>query len=250
MSKHEKIDMEYNSEKEDIIIAEYGRNIQKMLEYARDVEDDRLRQAYVEKIIDLMMQINPQSRNMDDYKEKLWKHALRIGNYALRVTPPAGINPSAEDAHKRPEKIPYPVYEAKYRHYGHNIQVLIRKALEMPPGPKRLGFIHTIASYMKLAYKTWNRDHFITDEVIKSDIEALSEGQLSLDENATIENLAPVGGPNNSSSTSTHRRRPGGKSYSNGDYNRGGNRQGYNQGSGNNGKNKSRSRYQNKRKGN
>ena len=64
--------------------------------------------------------------------------------------------------------IPYPVSEARYRHYGHNVQVLIKKALEMEPGEKQDGFVRTIGSYMKLAYRTWNKEHFVSDDVIKT----------------------------------------------------------------------------------
>jgi hypothetical protein len=175
--------MAYNSERDNLIIPEYGRHVQNLVEEAKKVESPEERQVFVSKIVDLMMQIHPQSRNIEDYIDKLWKHVFRISNYELDgVMPPNGELPTAEDAAKRPEMISYPESEAKFRHYGHNVQYLIKKAIEMPEGPKRDGFVAVIASYMKLAYRTWNKEHFVSDEVVKSDLESLSGGKLVLKE--------------------------------------------------------------------
>ena len=78
--------------------------------------------------------------------------------------------------------MPYPATATRFRHYGNNIQALIQKAIAMPEGPKREGFVEVIASYMKLAYKTWNKEHFVSDDVVKDDLEILSDGQLELHE--------------------------------------------------------------------
>lgn len=174
--------MEYNSQREDLIIPEYGRHVQELIRHAKTIEDPRQRQVFVEKTIQLMMQIHPQSRNVEDYRDKLWKHVFRIADYELEVEPPTGVKPSPEDAHKRPEMIPYPEKEVRFRHYGHNVQKLIQKAVTMPPGPKRDGFVAVIGSYMKLAYKTWNKDHYVSDETVKNDLQVLSNGQLVLTE--------------------------------------------------------------------
>lgn len=175
--------MNYNSERDNLIIPEYGRHVQNLVEEAKQIEDSAERQVFVAKIVDLMMQIHPQSRNVEDYIDKLWKHVFRISKYELEeVVPPNGKVPTEEDAAKRPEMINYPESEAKFRHYGHNVQHLIKKAIEMPEGPKRDGFVAVIASYMKLAYRTWNKEHFVSDEVVKSDLESLSNGKLVLRE--------------------------------------------------------------------
>ncbi|GJM33094.1 MAG: hypothetical protein DHS20C18_20950 [Saprospiraceae bacterium] len=181
--------MEYNSSRENLAIPEYGRHVQNLVNYAKTIEDDDFRQAFIERILDLMMQMHPQNKIMDDYKEKLWKHLFRIANYELNVKVPGGHIPTKEEAEKKPEKIPYPASEARYRHYGNNVQRLIKKALEMEAGPVRDGFVATIGSYMKLAYRTWNKEHYVSDETIKSDLETLSGGILTLDDDATIDNL-------------------------------------------------------------
>lgn len=211
------MDMEYNSSREELIIPEYGRHVQKLVNYAKTIEDPAYRQAFVEKIIDLMMQMHPQSRNMDDYRERLWKHLFRIADYELDVAPPSGHRPTREESSKKPEVIPYPHSEAKFRHYGNNLQHLIQKAIAMPEGPKKEGFVEVIASYMKLAYKTWNKEHYVSDEVIKSDLESLSDGKLTMPEESSIDNLSSgrrrskrSGPPNGSGSKDRSYRNKGG----------------------------------------
>lgn len=184
------MDMEYNSERESLVIPEYGRNIQKLINHARDIEDPELRQHFAEKVIDLMMQMHPQNRNVEDYRDKLWKHLFRIARYDLDVMPPNGITPTPEDGIKKPEKVGYPVIEARFRHYGHNVQRLIKKAIDMEDGPVKEGFVEVIGSYMKLAYRTWNKEHYVSDDIIKGDLESLSGGKLILKENSSIDNLA------------------------------------------------------------
>lgn len=183
-------ELEYNSQREKLIIPEYGRNVQKLINHARAIEDPELRQAFVERVVDLMMQMHPQNRNIDDYREKLWKHAFRIGRYEISVKPPNGIIPTQEDEMKRPEKVDYPQKEARYRHYGHNVQKLIKKALSMEPGPIRDGFVSVIGSYMKLAYRTWNKEHYVSDEIIKNDLSTLSNGALTLSDDTSLDNLS------------------------------------------------------------
>lgn len=185
--------MEYNSKKEELIIPEYGRNIQAMIRYARELPNRAERQAFIEEIVILMMQMHPQNRNLEDYRDKMWKHVFRIAEYNLDVMPPNGEIPRPEDSRKKPEKVPYPTKETKFRHYGHNVQRLVAKALQMEEGPKKEGFVQVIGSYMKLAYKTWNREHYVSDDIIIDDLEHLSGGKLKLLEDASLDNLSRGG---------------------------------------------------------
>jgi len=185
---------EYNSSQSQITITEYGRNVQKLVEHAKSIVNPAERQAFAERIIWLMQQISPQSRNVEDYREKLWKHLFRIADYGLEVSPPEGIVVKPEDAKKHPDKVPYPESQAQFRHYGHNVQRMIQQALEMPEGPKKDGFIAVIGAYMKLAYKTWNREHYVSDEVIKSDLANLSGGQIVIDDAISLDDLAAPNG--------------------------------------------------------
>jgi hypothetical protein len=186
--------MEYNSNKEELIIPEYGRNVQNMIRYARTIPNREERQHFIEQVVALMMQMHPQNRNLEDYRDKLWKHVFRIAEYDLDVLPPNGEIPSPESRVKRPERVPYPTKESKYRHYGHNVQKLIDKAISMEEGPKKDGFVHVIGSYMKLAYKTWNREHYVSDDIILDDLEALSKGKLKMIDDVSLDNLSRGGG--------------------------------------------------------
>jgi len=216
-----KVDIEYNTEKPLIEYPEYGRSIQEMLLYARTIESRPLRQKTAEAIIGLMMQLVPPggNRNMDDYREKLWNHAFAITNYELDVTPPTGINIVREEERPKPEPVGYPASATRFRHYGNSIQALIKKAIEMPDGPKKEGFVEVIASYMKLAYKTWNKEHYVSDDIVKEDLESLSDGQLVLHEgHDSLDKLAAGagkhdkdrGGRNNNNNPRNRKQRPGG----------------------------------------
>ncbi|MEN9609351.1 MAG: hypothetical protein RLZZ628_165 [Bacteroidota bacterium] len=183
-------DLQYNTGLEELIMPEYGRNVQQLVRHAQTIKDHQYRQAFCEQIVDLIQQLYPQSKNIDDYREKLWKHLFHIAKYNLEAYTPSGEVPRPEDAKKKPERVPYPLQDTRFRHYGNNVQVLIRRALEMEPGAIKDGFVQAIGSYMKLAYKTWNKEHFVSDEIIKNDLAILSANKLSLEDASSIDNLA------------------------------------------------------------
>jgi len=178
------IDIEYNTERPDIIYPEYGRSIQEMIQHAKTIESPQKRQATVESIVGLMITLSPSNpnRNMDDFKEKLWNHVFAIAGPGLDVTPPPGIIIVKEEDRPKPEPLGYPASSTRKRHYGSSVHQLIQKAIEMPEGTKREGFVEVIASYMKLAYKTWNKEHYVSDDIVKEDLEILSNGMLVLHE--------------------------------------------------------------------
>jgi hypothetical protein len=182
----------YNSQKEILEFPEYGRNIQEMILYAKTIGDLAQRQAYIEAIVTLMYQMNPQSKNVDDYKDKLWKHVFQIAEFQLGgVLPPSGQSPTPENTiKKRPEALGYPKINHRFRHYGNHVSLMIQKALTLEEGPIKEGYVSTIGSYMKLAYRTWNKEHFVSDDIIKTDLELLSDGKLSLDDDASFNSLA------------------------------------------------------------
>lgn len=188
-----KMDIAYNTSRNELVMPEYGRHVQLMVEEAKKLTDNVYRQAFVEKIVDLMYIMNPQDREVEDYRDRLWKHVFRIAGYDLEgVVPPNGIVPTPENDIKKPEHIQYPGTQLRFRHYGHYIQELIKKAKEMESGPIKEGLVAAIGSYMKLAYKTWNKDHYVSDEVIKNDLVTLSGGILSMPDEVAIENLLPA----------------------------------------------------------
>lgn len=181
--------MEYNSARELLIIPEYGRNVQKLILHAKSIEDLEERNQFMYQIVELMLQMSPQSKNMDDARQRIWQHVFHIAGYDLELTLPEGIIIHEDYEDRRPEPMDYPVKGVRFRHYGHNVQNLVGKALQMEEGPKRDGFVEAIGNYMKLAYKTWNREHYISDEIIINDLESLSNGELTMRENASLDTL-------------------------------------------------------------
>lgn len=204
--------MEYNSQKGHLVIPEYGRNVQNMIFQIRDMEDKEKRQRLAEAVIELMYQMNTADRSNPDYKEKLWRHLFYIADYKIDVIPPDGDIPNPETSAMRPGIIAYAPNLRKNRHYGKLVQDLIAKAVAMEEGEKRDEFTMIIASYMKMAYRTWNREHFVSDGVIKQDLEKISGGVLTMDDEETIDVIA-TSAPRNTNST--HHRNKGGRNNNN-----------------------------------
>lgn len=190
MKKVKEFQMPYNSQLERLIMPEYGRNVHQLVEYAKTIPDRQYRQAFCEEIINLIQQLYPQAKNVEDYRDKLWQHLFQIARYEIDVLPPSGEIKREGLQRKRPEPMPYPKGATSLRHYGNNVRSLIQRAVEMENSPIKEGFVNAIASYMKLAYRTWNREHFVSDELIKTDLETLSKGMLRLEDSETIENLS------------------------------------------------------------
>ncbi len=235
------IEIEYNSAKESISYPEYGRYIHQLLEHACTIEHDGRRQKTVESIVQMMQLLTPNTRGVEDYKERLWNHAFAIGNYQLNVQAPKGITIVPKTERPGPEPVPYPEPNTKFRHYGASIQKMIEKAIEMPDGPKKEGLVEVTASYMKLAYKTWSKEHYVSDEIVKEDLVLLSDGQLELHEGHssldTLSNNAHKQGnkekninlsprttkakkPNNNNSNNNKKKAPAPKGGASGNYRR------------------------------
>ncbi len=179
--------MEYNTSRGDIVIPEYGRHMQLLIENAKKIENREERQAFVEKVVDLIQQMYPQTRNVDDYVAKLWSHVFRIADYDLDVDPPCEIL-SREEVYKRPEALPYPGNKVKFRHYGKNVQEMVAKATAIEDSELRDEYVQVIGAYMKMAYKTWNGEH-VSDDMIRKNLVKISDGALELEEDANIDNL-------------------------------------------------------------
>lgn len=206
------IDFRYNTLKPTITISEYGRSIHEMIQKARELEDDEYRQAFVEAIVELMLRMHPQTKNVEDYIEKIWRHVFRIAQYDLKgVVPPSGVIPSLEEDKLQPNEVPYPVSEVKFRHYGHNIQTMIKKAIAMEDGYKKQEYVRIIANYMKMAYMNWNKEHFVNDNIIIDDLVQLSRGKLNLSEDTILSSRPTDNSKRRAKSAATHKQ--GGKRF-------------------------------------
>ena len=191
---------EYNSERERLIIPEYGRHIQRLVQHVKTIDDRDHRNFYAKEIIRLMVQMVPQNKNVGDFQAKLWKHLFKIANYQLDVDVPEGVDVSPEKEEIQLPKVEYPQTRQKYPQYGHHVSRMIEKAIAMEDGPKKQAFIRIIASYMKMAYKNWNKDHNFTEEMIKNDLDLISSGQLTIGEDMQLDYFNNVKRPKRRSS--------------------------------------------------
>lgn len=168
--------MEYNTTRSRMLMPEYGRNVQKMVEYLMTVEDRDKRLQQAEIIIELMGTLNPHLKTIEDYKHKLWDHLFQMTEFNLDVDSPYPC-PTPESVFKKPEVLPYPQSPIKHRHLGRNIQGLLDKAMVETDEEKRYGLTQAIGYYMKLAYGNWHKEP-VHDDMIKNELAELSGGKL------------------------------------------------------------------------
>ena len=182
--------MEYNTQRAHMIIPEYGRNVQKMIDYTISMEDieKRTQTAYV--IVNIMSQIKPGIRDSTDYQRTLWDHMYIISNFRMVVDGPFPP-PSREELERKPEKIAYSSGKIKYPHYGKNIEGMIEKAINYEEGPEKEALILTIANHLKKSYLNWNRDS-VNDETIVKHLRELSRGQLVLAEDSRLSSTGEI----------------------------------------------------------
>lgn len=202
---------DYNTQKDGLLIREYGRNTQNLINQAKQIEDREERQAYIEKIVRLIMSMHPHTRNVDDYRLKVWSHVLKMADYDLDVDIPDNL-PDARKKRK-PDHVAYPKNTKRLRHYGRNVRIMIEKAKGMEDKEKQEAYITVIAAYMKMSYKTWNREN-VNDEVICQEFARLAKGELEVPAGTNIDSLiAPrknkTGGNSGSSNNSSGRNKSG-----------------------------------------
>ncbi|MEC7159894.1 MAG: DUF4290 domain-containing protein, partial [Bacteroidota bacterium] len=130
--------MEYNTDKTALRLREYGRNVQHMANYAKDLSDNEEKKKWAELIIQVMSQLNPSVRSMEDYKTKLWQHIGIIAEGSLVEFAPEGSVPSEEtEETASSNQVVYPTTNAKERHYGSHIVQLVQKVSAMEEGEKK-----------------------------------------------------------------------------------------------------------------
>ena len=168
--------MEYNTTRNHLAMREYGRHIQKMIEYLLTIEDQETRQRNAYAVIELMGFLNPHLKNVEDFRHKLWDHLFLISDFKLAVDSPYPI-PTRETLKSKPGPLPYPKRYPKFSHLGKNLELVINKALHEEMPEKRQGFANAIAYYMKLAYNNWHKDQ-VHDDAIQQELTNITQGQL------------------------------------------------------------------------
>tara|TARA_B100000795_G_scaffold263296_1_gene242261 strand:- start:39553 stop:40227 length:675 start_codon:yes stop_codon:yes gene_type:complete len=171
-------DIEYNTERPHLIIPEYGRHIQKMVDQAVAEQDVEKRNKQAKSIISVMGNLNPHLRDVADFQHKLWDQLFIISDFKLDVESPYE-KPSAEALRELPVGLEYPQNYPKYRFYGNNIKRMIDVAIGWEDGDKKDGLVLTIANHMKKCFLNWNKDT-VEDDVIFVHLFELSEGKLNL----------------------------------------------------------------------
>lgn len=168
----------YNTEDDPLIISEYGRSIQKMVEKVCDVEDRVRRTMLAEGIIQVMISLNPQIRELDNYEQKLWDHLYFISGFRLDVDGPYP-KPQPEDVRRAPEPVPYKDELIKFRFYGRNLQQMVERAAEMEDSEQKLALINYIASFMVNSSRNWN-DENLDNRTVVEHLRTLSKGVLNM----------------------------------------------------------------------
>lgn len=171
-------ELEYNSERPLLIIPEYGRHIQKLVNHCVSLEKKEERNTMAQAIVDVMGNLQPHLRDVPDFKHKLWDQLFIMSNFKLDVDSPYSL-PSKEDFQEKPEPLAYPKSASKYRYYGNNIQTMINVALSWEDGEKKDALLFTIANHMKKCYLNWNKDT-VDDIVIFNHLYDLSDGKIDL----------------------------------------------------------------------
>ncbi len=168
--------MEYNTTRNFLVMREYGRHIQKMVEYLLTIEDKEERQRNAFAVIELMGFLNPHLKNVEDFRHKLWDHLFLISDFKLDVESPYPI-PTRETLKAKPERLRYPKRYPKFNHLGKNIEIVIDKALKEENPEKKQGFANAIAYYMKLTYSNWHKE-LVHDDNIQTELSSMTMGEL------------------------------------------------------------------------
>lgn len=181
--------MEYNTTRNHLIIREYGRHIQKMVDYLLSIEDKKKRQDQAHVVIELMGFLNPHLKNVEDFRHKLWDHLFLISDFKLDVESPYPI-PTRETLKAKPLPLHYPKRYPKYNHLGKNIEVVINKALAEENPDKKQGFANAIAYYMKLSYNNWHKEN-VQDDTIQAELTAITKGELEFNNRPFVRQYRP-----------------------------------------------------------
>ena len=172
--------LEYNTEREHLIIPEYGRHMQKMINHATSRETKEERNKYAKAIIAVMGNLQPHLRDVPDFQHKLWDQLYIMSDFKLDVDFPFE-KPSREVLEARPEPLKYPQNYPKYRFYGNNIKSMIDVANSWEDGEMKEALVFTIANHMKKCFLNWNKDT-VEDIVIFNHLFELSSGKINLKE--------------------------------------------------------------------
>ncbi len=168
--------MDYNSQRRKLLLPEYGRNVQNMVDHMNSIpdKDHRTRCAYA--IVSVMGNMFPMLRDMSEFQQKLWDHITIMSDYNIDIDSPVPL-PTREMIEVKHQKLPYPNEHIKIKHYGKNIEELVELAIEMEDDFMKKQLVLLLSNHMKKLFLSWNKD-VVNDEKIFDDLRLLSKGQL------------------------------------------------------------------------
>ncbi|MPM08963.1 hypothetical protein SDC9_55279 [bioreactor metagenome] len=176
--------MDYNTQRKKLIMPEYGRNVQKMIEYVKGIEDKEKRNEQIKTVLTVMGILNPSLRDISDFRHKLWDHVQIISDFDIDIESPYPT-PTKETFSTKPHPIPLETTPLKAAHYGRNIQNMIDMVAAKEDGEVKDNMVRVLANYMRQQYLIWNKDS-VTEETIFADIKRLSGGKLVVGPNIHI----------------------------------------------------------------
>jgi len=182
--------MEYNTTRGNLIISEYGRNVQDMINYICEQEDREKRNRMASTLVNILANMHPDMRDQGDVKHKLWDHVHVMSDFRLDVDSPYPIPPRPKDA-PGPKRVNYTQEDIKLRPYGKYMQRIIEKATEFEDGPEKDALVRIIANGLKKMYLNWNRDS-VNDELIHEHLSLLSAGRLKLHEDDRLHSTVDI----------------------------------------------------------
>ncbi len=170
--------LEYNTIREELIIPEYGRHIQKMINYASSRESKEERNKLANSIISVMGNLQPHLRDVPDFQHKLWDQLFIMSDFKLDADSPFE-KPSREVLNAKPDPLSYPQNFPKYRFYGNNIKIMIDESAKWDAGEMKEALVLTIANHMKKCFLNWNKDS-VKDQVIFDHLYELSDSKIDI----------------------------------------------------------------------
>lgn len=172
--------VKYNTQQKKLILPEYGRNIQNMVDYCVSISDREERTRCANTIINIMGNMFPHLRDVNDFKHILWDHLAIMSDFSLDIDYPYEVV-KRENMYRKPQRLPYTQSRFAYKHYGKNLENMIKAATVYEDGEQKQYLIQLLANHMKKSFLTWNKE-VVDDRKIFKDMEQLSDGKIILDE--------------------------------------------------------------------
>ncbi|NLD63076.1 MAG: DUF4290 domain-containing protein [Bacteroidales bacterium] len=197
---------DYNTQRKRMALPEYGRNVLKMIEHIKNIKDPEERSRAAKTVIQIMGNLNPNLKEVTDFKHKLWDHLMIIADFDLDVDSPYPA-PDRKKLDEKPNRVPYHNGDIKYAHYGRIVPAMIEAAASMDDGDDKTYLTTLILNQMKKDYLTWNKGQ-VADEIIIRDLEVISGHSLTIPENYKIPDVRELMPQQKSKTQGRHQGRP------------------------------------------